>query len=118
MIAEPQPKLTKDMMVFNFTKGGLHKFVNTSTLPSLEKKSAFYVEIGESFNKDLNNYREGWYGWNGYGGSCIHFHPEHKISLGYVPGDHWALEMANKRAGVLSKVIFDSVSKLKSSQGM
>ena len=49
----------------NFTKGG----VNLHSIP----KDARDSEI--AFNKN----REGYYGWFGYGGSLVQWHPELKI---------------------------------------
>ena len=28
--------------------------------------------------------RDGWYGWFGYGGSVLQWHPQHAIGLGYT----------------------------------
>ena len=56
---------------FNFTKGGVNYYKNSSDATPMDKNH---------FNKN----REGYYGWFGYGGSIMQWHPELKIGFAFV----------------------------------
>ena len=59
-----------------FTRGGLHFF----------KKSMLKGDLN-NFEKSLYYNNDGFYGWKGYGGSSMQWHPELKIGFAYVPTD-------------------------------
>ena len=56
---------------FNFTKGGVNYYKNPSDATPMDK---------DHFNKN----REGYFGWFGYGGSIMQWHPELKIGFAFV----------------------------------
>jgi CubicO group peptidase (beta-lactamase class C family) len=78
----------------NFTKGGLNYHVNPENPLQSEAEG-------------LNNNREGFYGWFGFGGSLFQWHPELKIGFAFVPTKLHALEMFNNRASVLQQLVKD-----------
>jgi len=81
----------------NFTKGG----VNLHFIP---ENNATDSEI--ALNKD----REGYYGWMGYGGSVVQWHPELKIGFAFIPTLMSGVEMVNERGAVLQKIVKDCCS--------
>ena len=81
----------------NFTKGG----VNLHFIPKNDAKDS---EIA------LNKGREGYYGWMGYGGSVVQWHPELKIGFAFIPTLMSGVEMVNQRGAVLQKIVKDCCS--------
>ena len=63
-------------------------------------------EIG--FNKN----REGYYGWFGYGGSIVQWHPELKIGFAFIPTLLSTIEMTNERGAVLQQIVKDCCTKV------
>lgn len=94
----------------NQTKGGFNKF--DSSL-KVDEQSPYYSEVTIAMKDRLNDLRDGWYGWIAYGGSVIMFHPEHKMSLSYVPNDIYRLEFGHVRAANLQKLAVEAVEKMK-----
>ena len=95
MHAEANFDLALDGLVhFNFTKGGVNHFVNSCDATEIDK---------EHFNKN----REGYYGWFGYGGSLVQWHPELKIGFAFIPTLMNGLELVNERGGVLQQIVKD-----------
>ena len=80
-----------DKVRTRFTKGGVNFY---QTLPDATKAE-----------KTLNNNREGFYGWMGYGGSLFQWHPDLKIGFSFVPSVLNSLEMANERGAVLQQLV-------------
>ena len=82
------------MLHFNFTKGGVNYYHNSSEATSLDKNH---------FNKN----REGYYGWFGYGGSIMQWHPELKIGFAFIPTFLNITERFNNRGAVLQQIVKD-----------
>jgi len=78
--------VNRKMTLFNtaFTQGGLAQFGDLDDSP-------------KSLTAALNNGREGFYGWLGYGGSVFQWHPELRIGFAYVPTSLNALDFFNQR---------------------
>ena len=57
------------------------------------------------------NEREGFYGWMGYGGSVLQWHPELKIGFAYVPSLLHPLDARNTRGAELQKIAVDCAIK-------
>lgn len=53
--------------------------------------------------------RDGWYGWQGVGGSIMQWHPELQIGFGYVPTNLLYLDFANVKGALLQKMVADIV---------
>jgi len=49
----------------------------------------------------MNSLRNGWFGWQGYGGSVMQWHPELNIGFAYVPNDLNGFDFGNIRAAKL-----------------
>ena len=81
-----------------FTKGGANLF----KIP----KDARAPEI------DFNGNREGFYGWLGYGGSIVQWHPELKIGFAFVPTLINGIEIGNERGAALQQIVKDCTTKL------
>jgi hypothetical protein len=64
----------------------------------------------ESIEMGMNNLRNGWYGWQGYGGSVMQWHPEHKIGFAYVPNDFNGFDFSNMRAAKLQSMVVNIVT--------
>ena len=63
--------------VTNFTKGGLNKYIILEATPTNE------VSL-------MPPERNGYFGWDGLGGSVMQWHPSLKIGFGYTPSKlHW-----------------------------
>ena len=60
------------------------------------------------YEKDhINKNREGFYGWIGFGGSVVEWHPELKIGFAFIPTFLNALEVVNERGAVLQQIVKD-----------
>ena len=55
--------------------------------------------------------REGYYGWMGYGGSIVQWHPELKIGFAFLPTLMSSIDMVNERGGVLQQIVKDCCTK-------
>ena len=82
---------------FNFTKGGVCCF---------EK-----FKDENQADSSLHGNRYGYYGWFGYGGSIMQWHPEHKIGFAFVPTKLNQMEMFNNRGAQLQKLVVDCAKK-------
>jgi len=85
----------------NFTQGGVCAF----------KAESMPQPISES-EKKLINCREGYYGWMGFGGSILQWHPELNIGFGYVPTNLAWWEF-NEMSGRLQQAVIECVKELK-----
>ena len=55
--------------------------------------------------------RNGYFGWLGFGGSVMQWHPELKIGFGYIPTSlHW-YDFDNMRAARLQKEVVECVQR-------
>ena len=68
----------------HFSQGGVARFGEVAA-------------TAPSFEKGLNQGREGFYGWMGLGGSLFQWHPEHQIGFGYVPTSLNVIDLVNER---------------------
>jgi hypothetical protein len=82
-----------------FTKGGVSLYKLPSAPTNKERRIAEGVE--------------GYYGWGGYGGSQIQWHPEEKIGFGYIPSYLFWIDITNDRARMLQKEVLQCVRNLK-----
>lgn len=75
-----------DMMLdtTTFTQGGVALFSECT-------------QDSPMFKKALNQGREGYYGWMGFGGSIFQWHPKHEIGFGYVPTSLNVFDILNER---------------------
>jgi hypothetical protein len=81
----------------NFTKGG----VNLHLIPK---------DDAEDSDIAMNKGREGYYGWFGYGGSVVQWHPELKIGFAFIPTLMTGVETVNERGAVLQQIVKDCCS--------
>ena len=91
-----------DMMLMptSFSQGGVNAFVPT--------------DVGSAdLERALNDGREGFYGWMGFGGSIFQWHREHEIGFGYVPTSLHALDLFNERSKEYQREVLRCVEKLK-----
>ena len=58
----------------------------------------------------MNKGREGYYGWFGYGGSVVQWHPELKIGFAFIPTFMTGVELVNERGAVLQQIVKDCCS--------
>ena len=79
---------------YNFTKGGVNYFKNSADATKIDKNY---------FNKN----REGYYGWFGYGGSIMQWHPRLKIGFAFIPTFLNITEPFNNRGAVLQQIVKD-----------
>ena len=81
-------------MVFHkniFTQGGLAKFGPIENETKIDK--IFYER------------REGFFGWYGFGGSVMQWHPDLKIGFAYIPTLLSWIDMANNKGGKFQELI-------------
>ena len=82
-----------DVLRVQFTKGGVHDF------------SKFEDESNTESRMFGNRY--GYFGWFGYGGSVMQWHPEKKIGFAFVPTFLNTTEMVNQRGAILQQLVVD-----------
>ena len=56
----------------------------------------------------FNKNRDGYYGWMGYGGSIMQWHPELKIGFAFIPTFLNITERFNNRGAILQQIVKDS----------
>jgi CubicO group peptidase (beta-lactamase class C family) len=71
-------------MYTTFTQGGIAQFEQVHENP-------------HHFDHAFNTGREGFYGWQGAGGSIFQWHPKHHVGFGYVPTSLNLLDLFNER---------------------
>ena len=81
-----------------FTQGGVNKFDNPESPTPTEES--------------MLNYRNGYYGWFGFGGSVMQWHPELKIGFGYTPTLLQWYDIQNKKGARLQKLAAQCVTDL------
>ena len=80
-----------------FTQGGINKFHLPQNATCMEKS--------------ILEPRKGYYGWFGFGGSVMQWHPDLKIGFGYVPTLlHW-YDVQGKRGADLQKLAVECAEK-------
>jgi hypothetical protein len=57
------------------------------------------------FEKGYYHGRKGWYGWFGFGGSVMQWHPEAEIGFGYLPSDLQRTDVTNHRGARLQAIV-------------
>ena len=68
-----------------YTQGGIHKY-GLESLDAQNTDSKFgHPEFTTLFEKHLHSNREGFYGWQGYGGKVFQWHPQLNIGFAYDP---------------------------------
>ena len=101
MHSEPRKELMGEMpngkIRVNFTQGGVNKFIK--------------FEDETEADKSLHENRYGYYGWIGYGGSIVQWHPELKIGFAFLPTLLNTTEMFNERGAVLQQLVVDCTKK-------
>ena len=80
-----------------FTQGGINKFVDQ--------------EDPNAFEAPLLGYRNGYYGWYGFGGSTMQWEPSLKIGFGYTPTLVQWYDFQNTKAAKLQKLVSDCAKK-------
>ena len=82
----------------NFTLGGFNYFTK------IEYNSKTEAE-------ELYKNRQGFYGWQGFGGSIIQWHPTLNIGFAFVPTLLNSLDMFNSRGAFLQQLVKDCTLK-------
>ena len=83
----------------NFTRGGLNYFTDISYISKLEQ--------------ELYMNREGYYGWIGYGGSVVQWHPSLEIGFAFLPTYLNPTDLFNERGAVIQKIVKDCVVRVR-----
>ena len=91
----------------NFTQGGINQFTMHNN--NFKEDDLANSQFGISSERKMNQNRDGFWGWQGYGGSIMQWHPELKIGFGYVPYELFSLDLANKRGSFIQKAVMDVV---------
>jgi len=81
---KPMEAVIGELYSTRFTQGGVDQFV-----PCTARST--------KTDRDLNEGREGFYGWMGLGGSIFQWHPQLDIGFGFVPTSLHALDILNER---------------------
>ena len=82
-----------------FTQGGLAEYNN-------------HPSHTGTLDRGMNEGREGFYGWMGFGGSLFQWHPEYRIGFGYVPTSLNSHDLTNARGKVYQTEVMRCVEKL------
>ena len=105
MHADPKEEMEFPIGMRTFyTKGGANAYTHTDKFKADYASSPYRVDQNDLTKKmdvQCNNKRDGWYGWMGFGGSIMQWHPELKIGFGYVPQDLFMLDHVNLRGACL-----------------
>ncbi len=83
-----------------FTQAGLAFFYKTTVK-------------NNRMEREVNEGREGFYGWMGAGGSIFQWHPEYEIGFGYVPTSLDALDLFNTRGKAYQSEMLQCVRRLR-----
>ena len=88
-----------------YTQGGIHKY-GLESLDAQNTDSKFgHPEFTTLFEKHLHSNREGFYGWQGYGGKVFQWHPQLNIGFAYVSADMFILDFCNHKASKLQREV-------------
>lgn len=97
--------LLPDGMGTIFTDGGVSYF----DLDELNKhpRNEFFGNhpINRTCEYEGNARRKGYYGWNGFGGAVLQWHPELQIGFGYMPTDCIGMDFMNFRGSLLQEQV-------------
>ena len=103
MHADLKPDFADYHLFMNMSAGGLCKFGMDEEQKSKQKAFA------KAMHSHMHDGREDFWGWIGHGGSIMQWHPETKVSVGYVPFDFLDTDYVNKRGKELQKIVIDIV---------
>ena len=84
------------LLTTSFTQGGVALFTECN-------------EQSKKIDRELNQGREGFYGWMGLGGSIFQWHPELDIGFAFVPTSLHALDFLNERGKVFQAEVMRCV---------
>ena len=87
MHANPIKAKMGGILTTRFTQGGVDKFTK-------------YEPGGTEIERAMNEGREGFYGWMGFGGSILQWHPELDIGFAFVPTSLHVLDLFNERGKI------------------
>lgn len=108
--SEPDYKIQARMGDYTcYTKGGIHYFMPLSdVIKDFDMNHPYIVPKYSALSTKLMfKNREGWYGWFGFGGATMQWHPELGLGFAYVPTDLMFLDLNNKKAAGLQKIVAD-----------
>jgi len=97
--AKPVEAMMGAMMPTRFTQGGVDCFKPCGPASPL-------------FERALNEGREGFYGWMGFGGSIFQWHPDKDISFAFVPTSLHYLDFLNERGKCYQAEVLRCVGQL------
>ena len=101
MHANPVKAKMGGLLTTRFTQGGVDKFTR--------------CEAGSSeIERAMNEGREGFYGWMGFGGSILQWHPELDIGFAFVPTSLHVLDLFNERGKVYQTAILECAARMAS----
>ena len=83
----------------SFTQGGVNQFAPCTALST-------------KTDRDLNEGREGFYGWMGLGGSIFQWHPPLDIGFAFVPTSLHALDILNERGKAYQAKVLSCIARL------
>ena len=81
-----------------FTQGGINKFDDVQNPTPIERS--------------ILGYRIRYYGWMGFGGSVMQWHPQLKIGFGYTPTLLQWYDVHNKKGAKLQKLAVECARKI------
>ncbi|MEH6636568.1 MAG: serine hydrolase [Halioglobus sp.] len=87
MHANPIKAKMGGILTTRFTQGGVDKFTK-------------YEPGSTEIERAMNEGREGFYGWMGFGGSILQWHPELDIGFAFVPTSLHVLDLFNERGKI------------------
>lgn len=87
------------MLITHFTQGGVDRF-----MPCDEQST--------TQQRNLNEGREGFFGWMGLGGSIFQWHPELDIGFAFVPTSLHVLDLFNERGKAMQAKVVSCVANL------
>jgi CubicO group peptidase (beta-lactamase class C family) len=101
MHANPIKAKMGGILTTRFTQGGVDKFTR-------------YERGGTEIERAMNEGREGFYGWMGFGGSILQWHPGLDIGFAFVPTSLHVLDLFNERGKVYQAEILKCTANLRS----
>jgi len=103
MHEHPLKALMGGMMTTRFTQGGVDCFTPVTSSSTRAER-------------DFNEGREGFYGWMGFGGSILQWHPGLDIGFAFVPTSLHALDFFNERGKRYQAELLKCVARMAGTQ--
>jgi CubicO group peptidase (beta-lactamase class C family) len=95
----------------SFTKGGVMQYGLERVKDHPRLNGIMNQGHCDQVDSMMHANRAGWYGWGGFGGSTMQWHPDYRIGFGYATTDLYSVDFTNCRASVMQKAVVDAIQR-------